>query len=246
MAAFSSQIGSAPHKKAIGEYKMEMGMLSSCVVLFVMLAHVDARLEVEPKILDQGNKLSSMEGRSPNSICNLCLEASRKTEKALGDPNFFWYVDMLASEVCHILPSDLKAKCLQKSQAYVHQTKLSLQDLFHEECLCNNTGLCLDESMLPTDESLISSNKFSSETQEKICLACRKAVKNLFIQLKTPKMRMKIMEALIGSCEEADKDEEQCKQIVYMYVPLILSKLDKLKTSDLCRLMNLCDEGISL
>ncbi|XP_019706838.1 uncharacterized protein [Elaeis guineensis] len=220
MAAFSSQIGSAPHKKAIGEYKMEMGMLSSCVVLFVMLAHVDARLEVEPKILDQGNKLSSMEGRSPNSICNLCLEASRKTEKALGDPNFFWYVDMLASEVCHILPSDLKAKCLQKSQAYVHQTKLSLQDLFHEECLCNNTGLCLDESMLPTDESLISSNKFSSE--------------------------MKIMEALIGSCEEADKDEEQCKQIVYMYVPLILSKLDKLKTSDLCRLMNLCDEGISL
>ncbi|KAG1368729.1 proactivator polypeptide-like 1 [Cocos nucifera] len=209
-------------------------MLSSSVVLFVMLAYVDARLEVEPKFMEQGSKLSSMEGRSPNSICNSCLEASRKAEKTLGDPNLFGYVDILASEVCHILPSDLKAKCLQKSEAYMDQTKLSLQDLFHEESLCNNTGLCLDEFMLPTD------------TEEKTCLACRKAVKNLFIQLKTPKMRMKIMEALIRNCEEADEDEEQCKQLVYMYVPLILSKLDKLRTSDLCRLMNLCDEGISL
>nr|XP_010936415.1 uncharacterized protein LOC105056050 [Elaeis guineensis] len=226
---------------------MEIGMLSSfLVLLLVMLSHVDARLGVESKFMDQGNKLSSMEGQSPNSICNSCLEASRKAEKALSDPNLFGYADLLSSEVCHILPSDLKSKCLQKSEAYMHRTRLSLQDLFNEESLCNSTGLCLDESMLQTDNSLIFLNKFSPETDEKTCLACRKAVKDLFIQLKMPKMRMKIMETLIEYCEEADENEEQCKQMVYKYVPLILSKLDKLKTNDLCRLMNLCDEGISL
>ncbi|XP_008805973.2 uncharacterized protein LOC103718784 [Phoenix dactylifera] len=126
------------------------------------------------------------------------------------------------------------------------QTRLSLQDLYNEESLCNNTGLCLDEHMLQNDKSLIFLNKFSPETDEKTCLACRRAVKDLVIQLKTPKMRMKIMEILIEYCEEADENEEQCKQMVYKYVPLILSKLNKLKTNDLCRLMNLCDEGISL
>ncbi|KAG1347665.1 putative proactivator polypeptide-like 1 [Cocos nucifera] len=202
------------------EYMMEIGMLSSFLVLLVMLSHVDARLGIEPKFMDQGNKLSSMEGQSPNSICNSCLEASRKAEKALSDPNLFGYADLLSSEVCHILPSELKSKCLQKSEAYMHQTRLFLQDLFNEESLCNSTGLCLDESMLQTDNSLNLLNKFSPE--------------------------MKIMETLIEYCEEADENEEQCKQMVYKYVPLILSKLDKLKTNDLCRLMNLCDEGISL
>ncbi|XP_038989655.1 uncharacterized protein LOC103699836 [Phoenix dactylifera] len=124
----------------------------------------------------------------------------------------------------------------------MHQITLSLQDLFHEENLCNSTGLCLDESLL----CRISLNKFSSETEENTCLACRKSVKNIFIQLKAPKLRMKIMETLIENCKEADENEEQCKQIVCMYVPLILSKLDKQKPSDRCRLMNLYDEGISL
>ncbi|RWR74739.1 prosaposin-like protein [Cinnamomum micranthum f. kanehirae] len=45
-----------------------------------------------------------------SSSGNSCLSISREVEKVLGDPKLLEKASMTASELCHILPSDLQQK----------------------------------------------------------------------------------------------------------------------------------------
>lgn len=148
---------------------------------------------------------------------------------------------------------------------------------------------------------------------ERACLACRRAVRELLTKMKQPKMRVRniylisIFFSYLLSFEvinkvfflnhwlnllySSDKDDRgshrllwriwrwrrpgkliisesssfssflyyffffcefwnpfctlQCKQIVYKYAPTVFAKLEKLKSTDLCFMMGMCDEGMA-
>ncbi|KAL0909391.1 hypothetical protein M5K25_020255 [Dendrobium thyrsiflorum] len=217
------------------QIKMELKMASAIVFLIASLMFADARYySVEPTLF-----MHEGDGR-----CNLCLEASRKAERTLKDMNLLKEFDMLSGEVCHVLPENFETQCLEKSKMQIHHTKLSLQELFHEQSLCNITGLCIDQYRTRDEIEVFVENKLSMELEdERDCIACRRAVKDLLMKMKQPKMKTKIIEALIDYCEEAEDNEEQCKQTVYKYASTVLNKLEKLKSNDLCVMMRMCDEG---
>ncbi|ONK65567.1 uncharacterized protein A4U43_C07F38420 [Asparagus officinalis] len=212
---------------------MEMRMLSCFAILLVLLAHVDARNKVEPIPTDEA--------------CETCLEPSRHAKETLRDTKLFEKLGMISTEVCDILPSDFKPKCLETSEAYVHRTRLLVTGIFSEKTLCNSTGLCLLKSMFTVINGLASVNDNPEEedgvADESTCAACRRSVKDIFAQLNKPKMRVRVMESLIEYCEEVEDSEKTCKQKVYKYAPMVLSKLEKLKTTEFCRMMGFCDEG---
>ncbi|XP_020574017.1 uncharacterized protein LOC110020306 [Phalaenopsis equestris] len=151
-------------------------------------------------------------------------------EKFSAHLGLFEEIGMLSMEACKILPSELKSKCLDTSEAYVHRTTLALRGQVDEEILCNRTGLCFMKSV----------------TDERTCATCRRSVRDLFYQLKQSRIRMRVMDALLEYCEEIEDQEEQCKETVYKFAPLVLGQLEKLKTSDVCRIIGFCDEGISI
>lgn len=223
---------------------MGMGNLSCLLVLLISLVNVDARYKDEPVPMNEGDKFPFVDNLPPESICESCLEPSKKAEETSRDPKLFEILGMVSTEVCHILPSDVKAKCLETSDAYVHRSRLLVDGIFNEETLCNRTGLCLWKSMFSVINGLASVTDEEEITDENTCTACRRSVRDIFVQLNRPKMRMRVMESLIEYCEEVEDNEQYCKQKVYKYAPLLLSKLEKLKTSDFCRMMGFCDEGM--
>ncbi|KAJ4977062.1 hypothetical protein NE237_002168 [Protea cynaroides] len=84
----------------------------------------------------------SSEGLSPEFICQSCLEVSRKTVKALSDPLLPEKLSTFVDDACHILPSDMRVKCVKMLGTHINQAIVFLQDYFSEENLCNSTGLC--------------------------------------------------------------------------------------------------------
>jgi len=223
---------------------MEMGMLPCIVILLLSFALVDAKYKAEPVSMDEGDKFPYMDNLPEESICDSCLKPSKRAEEISRELKLFEKLGMISTEVCHILPSDFKDKCLETSDAYVHRNKLLVNGVFNEETLCNSTGLCLLKSMFSVINGLASVTDEEEVTDENTCTACRRSVKEIFAQLNKPKMRMRVMESLIEYCEEVEDNEKECKRKVYKYAPLALSKLEKLKTSDFCRMMGFCDEGM--
>ncbi|KAI0497944.1 hypothetical protein KFK09_021183 [Dendrobium nobile] len=187
----------------------EIGLAIYFLFLLISLTNVDARFWSEFK---HNNK-----------------------EKSSAHLSLFEEIGMLSQEACHILPSELKAKCLETSEAYVQRTTMALKGLLDEEILCNRTGLCFMKSVRKIPVS-----------DERTCTTCRRSIRDLFYQLKQSKIRMRVMDALLEYCEEIEDQEEHCKETVYKYAPLVLGQLEKLKTSDVCRIIGFCDEGISI
>ncbi|KAM0935577.1 putative saposin B type, region 2 [Dioscorea sansibarensis] len=222
---------------------MNMILVVCSVMLVLSSLQVDTRHVFEHWSLDGENKMSIMEALSQDSFCRSCLEVSSKAAKTLSDPKMFQGIGTLSNEVCHVLPPELQAQCSEVSNAYIHHSRLFLQELFHEKNLCNSTGICGQKSSFSDKDLVMNPIKL---TDSKNCLTCRNSVKEILSRLKLPNMRMKIMEALIEYCEEVDENEAQCKRAVYSYAPLVLSKLENLKPNDMCRMVGLCDEGISL
>lgn len=215
--------------------KMELKVASSILILLVSMMLADARYNIEPMLMHEGD-----------STCKLCLEASRKAERAVKEMNLLKEFDMLSSEVCHVLPSSFETQCMEKSKTQIHQTKLSLEEFLNEKSLCNSTGVCIDQGKPQDEIEIIVENKEPIESEdERACIACRRAVKDLLLKMKQPKMKTKIIEALIDYCEEAEDNEEQCKQTVYKYASTVLNKLEKLKPTDMCLMMGMCDEGFA-
>ncbi|XP_073004857.1 uncharacterized protein [Typha latifolia] len=131
----------------------------------------------------------------------------------------------------------------QPSEASI--TEEALADPSHEESLYDDTDLNIDESIRSINNMQVLLNEFSPEIEDKACLNCREAVKDIISEVRTPKMRMKILKIILPYCEELDDYEDQCKKRVRRFIAPLLSNLDKLKTNDICRLAGLCDEGIS-
>ncbi|KAH7687622.1 saposin protein [Dioscorea alata] len=222
---------------------MSMMLVVCSVMLALSSLQVDARHVFEHWSLDGENKMSIMEALSQDSFCHSCLEVSRKAAKTLSDPKMFRGIGTLSNEMCHVLPSELQTQCLEVANTYIHHSRLFLRELFHEKHLCNSTGICAQKSSSSDEDFVMNPTKL---TDSKNCLTCRNSVKEILSRLKIPNMRMKIMEALIEYCEEVDDNEAQCKQAVYSYAPSVISKLENLKPNDMCRMVGLCDEGISL
>ncbi|XP_020595408.1 uncharacterized protein LOC110035518 isoform X2 [Phalaenopsis equestris] len=221
---------SSPTTAAL-QVRMEVKMASSIVILLVSLMFADARYGKEPELNQEGN-----------SICNSCLEASRMAERALKEWEPFKELDKLSGNICSVLPVNFELQCLEKTKKQIHHTKLSFQELFHEKSLCNSRDLCADHQILQ-EIKIAGENKSPPELEdERDCIACRRAVRELVMKMNQPKMKTKIIEALIDYCEETEDNEDQCKRRVKKYVPTVLIKLEKLKPTDICLMMGMCDE----
>ncbi|KAG0471525.1 hypothetical protein HPP92_016071 [Vanilla planifolia] len=216
------------------EVRLETKMASLILILLASLVFADASI----------NFHHAMAG---DSGCNSCMETSRKAETTLKEISLLKEFDMLSSEVCHFLPGNFETQCLHKSMMQIRHAKLSLQELFREKSLCNSTGLCIDQPKLQDEVENFVENKIIQEFEdERACIACRRAIRELLMKMKQPKLRRKIIESLIDYCEESEDDEDLCKQIVYKYAPTVLAKLEKLKSNEMCFMMGMCDEGMAL
>ncbi|URE19004.1 Protease inhibitor/seed storage/LTP family [Musa troglodytarum] len=222
-----------------GEQVMEMKTVSCFILLFVTLAHVDARLGFDPTLMDQGNMDSYMEEQPQESACGSCLEASQRAKKALDDLETFGELQRL----CLPLPSGIKDKCLERSSAYIRQTKLSLRDLFDQENLCKSTGQCTGESMSPRKDAITPLMTESAKVEE--CGECNEAVKQIFAGLQTPRMIKKMKQILGEYCEEVES-EKHCEVILHRYVPIIMLQLEKLKPEEMCGTLGFCAVGMPL
>ncbi|KAK8971016.1 hypothetical protein KSP40_PGU014909 [Platanthera guangdongensis] len=215
---------------------MELKVTPSILILLLSLMFADARHNMVPL----------MHMQEGESTCNSCLEASRKAERTLKQMNLLKEFDMLSSEVCHALPSNFEAQCMEKSKIQTNHTKSSLEEFFDRQSLCCSAGLCVDERM-PGDEIeiIVENNKPIEIEDERDCIACRRAVKDLLMKMRQPKMKTKIIGALIEYCEEAEDNEDHCKRTVYKYASTVLNKLERLKPTDICVMMGMCDEGLA-
>ncbi|XP_039127880.1 uncharacterized protein LOC120263965 [Dioscorea cayenensis subsp. rotundata] len=206
---------------------MNMKMMWSFgIILTLLLLHVDARFDFMS--ITRGTR------------CNSCLEASRKADKALKNKDMFNDVNVLSNQVCQSLPSDLQSKCLRKSSDQIEQSRVQMQEIFHEQNLCNKTGLCFDEV---TD---VIDNKNSSENTNCVnradeCSDCTYAIENFIYQLADPKVKNKVTDAALDYCDESEGNRKRCKQAVYRYGRIVLHKLEQVKAKDLCMVLNLCD-----
>ncbi|KAM0948679.1 hypothetical protein DsansV1_C06g0061951 [Dioscorea sansibarensis] len=45
-------------------------------------------------------------------------------------------------------------QCLKTTGDYIRRTRLLLKDFFHEESLCNGTGLCINEARVPASNGI--------------------------------------------------------------------------------------------
>ncbi|XP_073006327.1 uncharacterized protein [Typha latifolia] len=131
----------------------------------------------------------------------------------------------------------------QPSEASI--TENALVHPSDEESLYDDTELNIDESILSSNSRQMLLNELSPEVEERACLDCLEAVKDIISEVRTPKMRMKILKIILPYCEDIDDNEDQCKKKVHRFIAPLLSNLDKLKANDICRLAGLCDEGIS-
>ncbi|XP_072952160.1 uncharacterized protein [Typha angustifolia] len=131
----------------------------------------------------------------------------------------------------------------QPSEASI--TENALVHPSDKESLYDDSELNFDESILSSNGMPMLLNELSPEVEERACLDCREAVKDIISEVRTPKMRMKILKIILPYCEEIDDNEDQCKRKVHRFIAPLLSNLDKLKANDICRLAGLCDEGIS-
>ncbi|XP_043690109.1 uncharacterized protein LOC122640893 isoform X2 [Telopea speciosissima] len=148
---------------------MNMRIIALFFALFVSLIYVDARhvfsTQDSGKFSENGvtsvkiqPAVRSSKGISPEFICLSCLEVSRNTVQALSDPLLPEKVSTFVNDACHILPSDMRVKCVEMLGMHIDQAIVFLQDYFSEENLCNSTGLCLSNAnsfpMLNLDKDL--------------------------------------------------------------------------------------------
>ncbi|XP_039126737.1 uncharacterized protein LOC120262892 [Dioscorea cayenensis subsp. rotundata] len=201
------------------------------ILLFLGL-HVDARFDLLPMDAD--------------IECGSCLEASRKVGKALNNLKMFEQVSLLSIQACEALPVDLEIECLKTTGDYIQRTRLLLKDFFHEESLCNGTGVCINETGVPASNGIfIEGVNERTPLEEKTCSACRRTVKDVIWKLRDPRMKTKLTKVLIDYCEESEEREDQCKQTIYRYGSIVLNKLERLKPYDLCLMLGFCDEEIA-
>lgn len=209
---------------------MEIRTVLSAIILLVSL------VIMEPVFADE----------RVSSPCDNCLMVSRKAEAALNSQILFAEARKLSKEACHVFPAIFQYECLKKSGDYMHEARHILQEFFDEGNLCNGTGLCA-KSELAMDNCLGLNDQFTHDLfDERGCITCRKAVRSLFTRLKNPKMRSKIVEFLLDYCEDAEEDEDQCKQKMHQYGPLMLRKFEKLKPSKFCSMLGMCGEEITM
>lgn len=45
-------------------------------------------------------------------------------------------------------------QCLKTTGDYIQRTRLLLKDFFHEESLCNGTGVCINETGVPASNGI--------------------------------------------------------------------------------------------
>ncbi|KAJ0980826.1 hypothetical protein J5N97_009081 [Dioscorea zingiberensis] len=170
--------------------------------------------------------------------CGSCLEASRSAEKTLNNLKMFEEVSMLSKKVCQALPVDLEIKCLKKSEDYIQYTQSMFQELFHEESLCNSTRLCSNENRVPSNGFLT-----DKESGGGSCSKCSKTVGKLISDLKDPRMKTKVTNAMLNFCEEKDENHQKCDETVYQYGAVVLDKLEHAKSKDLCKALSICGGG---
>ncbi|KAF8408611.1 hypothetical protein HHK36_004674 [Tetracentron sinense] len=137
---------------------MDIRILSLFSAFLVLLVNVDARNVIMFQDVGKstndgiasslqwlervGSVIVSKEGLSPEFICLSCLEVSRSVEKVLLDPVLPEKIGLFANDACHILPADLRVKCVEMLELYTNKAILFLQVYFSEKNLCNSTGLC--------------------------------------------------------------------------------------------------------
>ncbi|KAK8921346.1 hypothetical protein KSP39_PZI020448 [Platanthera zijinensis] len=115
---------------------MELKVTPSILILLVSLMFADARQNMVPLMHMQEGEFT----------CNSCLEASRKAERTLKQMNLLKEFDMLSSEVCHALPSNFEAQCMEKSRIQINHTnhhwKNSLTKSLCGSTDCASTSAC--------------------------------------------------------------------------------------------------------
>eukprot|EP00252_Welwitschia_mirabilis_P020767 TRINITY_DN5155_c0_g1_i1.p1 TRINITY_DN5155_c0_g1~~TRINITY_DN5155_c0_g1_i1.p1 ORF type:complete len:403 (+),score=92.58 TRINITY_DN5155_c0_g1_i1:119-1327(+) len=87
----------------------------------------------------------------------------------------------------------------------------------------------------------------SLDQEKNNCDFCQSAVLEIKTELKDPETKIKLLEALEKACKQLQNYENECKELVFEYGPIVLTKVEKyLESNDICSRIHLCRKSTLL
>ncbi|CAO2185819.1 unnamed protein product [Urochloa humidicola] len=205
--------------------------MSSITRLAIVLAlAVALSIEVaesrDLSILAEGPGLTATSGK----LCQLCEQYSNKALLYLKQNETQTKILSILHNECAIL-APLRQQCITLVDYYV-PLFFSKVSMVNPENLCESVHFCMKGM------------KISLPTQEGTCGLCRHVLLEVLTMLKDRDTKREVIDLLLQTCTKAQNYEQQCKQLVLKYIPLILVKGQKfLETTDVCSLIHACEAG---
>lgn len=189
------------------------------------------------------NTKLSDESKKSGFFCDTCLDVSSEVTKILSDSDLSDKIEVFFAQLCQILPSDMESKCVDTAESYIEEIISYLQDLFEEENLCYDTGLCTENAEISqiTHASKIQPLLMPLESDTNVCTVCLNATDAFINALDDPEMKIKVIKILFKACQQVENHVQQCQKLVFEYAPIFLSRIEKyMKNGELCTLLQLC------
>ncbi|CAL4958450.1 unnamed protein product [Urochloa decumbens] len=163
-------------------------------------------------------------------LCQLCEQYSTEALLYLKqNETQIEILSILHNECASLAP--LKQQCITLVDYYVPLFFLEVS-MVNPEKFCESVHLCKNGM------------KISLPTQEVTCGLCHHVLLEVLIMLKDPNTKLEVTDLLLKTCSNAQNYEQQCKQLVLKYIPLILVKGQKfLETTDVCSAIHACKAG---
>ncbi|KAF8704878.1 hypothetical protein HU200_031118 [Digitaria exilis] len=163
-------------------------------------------------------------------LCQLCEQYSAEALLYLKQNETQTEILSILHHECASL-APLKQQCITLVDYYVPLFFLEVS-MVNPEKFCESVHLCKNGM------------KISLPTREGTCSLCHKVLVEVLVMLKDPNTQLEVVELLLKTCSKAENYEQQCKRLVFKYIPLILVKGQKfLETNDVCSAMHACKTG---
>ncbi|CAO2181028.1 unnamed protein product [Urochloa humidicola] len=174
----------------------------------------------------EGPGLTATNGK----LCQLCEQYSNKALLYLKENDTQNKILNILHNECAIL-APLRQQCITLVDYYV-PLFFSKISMVNPENLCQSVHLCMKGM------------KISLPTQEVTCSLCHHVVLEVLSMLKDRDSKRMVIDILLQTCTKAQNYEQQCKQLVLKYIPLILVKGQEfLETTDVCSAIHACEAG---
>ncbi|XP_017701866.2 prosaposin-like isoform X1 [Phoenix dactylifera] len=206
------------------------------LILVVSWSNADARslvtfdVTVSPVVVEaprHENKISEAVLRD-DQLCAMCENFTAQAAYFLGENKTQTEIIETLHQACSQL-QPFEQQCILLVDYYASLFFGEITNIRPEE-FCTKVNLC---------EKMVAVNLQKSE---ETCTLCHRVVAEITTKLKDPDAEFEIVKMLMKECNKMDHYGQECKKLVFRYVPLILVNGEKfLETTDVCASIHACE-----